>query len=81
MNLGLFRRLTEPLSARAARTRDRALLEAAMASAALVASADSGPGLAQRLLLDQILDSVDSLRGNDPHVAVGIFETFRRSAA
>ncbi len=71
-----FRRLTEPLAARAARERTRALVEAAMASAALVACTDRPAGLPQRLLLDQILDSVDSLRGRDPHVAVEVFERF-----
>ncbi len=74
-----LRRLTEPAAAKAARERTRALVEAAMATAALVASADGPAGLAQRLLLDQILDSVESLRGNDPHVAVEIFNGFARA--
>ena len=76
VEIDLFRRLTEPAAARAARTRARAELEAAMASAALVANADGESGLAQRLLLDRILDSVESLHGSDPHIAVEIFEEF-----
>ena len=76
MEFDIFRRLTEPVAARAARARARAELEAAMASAALIASADGEAGLAQRLLLDRILDNVESLRGVDPHVAVEIFEDF-----
>ncbi len=76
MSLDFFRRLADPLGAKAARARERALLEAAMASAALVAGADAGAGLAKRLRLDQILDGVDSLRGADPHIAVEIFEDF-----
>ncbi len=71
-----FRRLTEPLAAKAARERTRALIEAAMATAALVACIDRPAGLAQRLLLDQILDGVESLRGDDPHVAVEVFDRF-----
>lgn len=47
-----------------------------MACAALVAAAEDKPGLAQRLMLDQILDGAESLRGGDPHVAVGLFEDF-----
>ena len=74
--MDIFRRLTEPAAARAARARARAELEAAMASAALVANADGESGLAQRLLLDRILDSVESLHGKDPHVAVELYEEF-----
>ena len=76
MDLDCFRRLTEPLSTQAARARARTQLEAAMACAALVAAAEDKPGLAQRLMLDQILDGAESLRGGDPHVAVGLFENF-----
>ena len=76
MEFEFFRRLTEPARAKAARARLRAQLEAAMACAALVASADGQGGLAPRLMLDQILDGVDSLRGDDPHVAVAVFEDF-----
>ena len=61
--LEFFRRLTDPLAAKAVRARERARVEAAMASAALVACADGAPGLADRLLLDQILDNVGDLRG------------------
>ena len=76
MEFDFFRRLTEPVAARAARARARAQLEAAMASVALVASAEGEVGLAQRLVLDCILDSVESLHESDPHVAVEIFEDF-----
>ncbi len=47
-----------------------------MASAALGACGAGPPSLSQRLCLDQILDSVESLRGNDPHAAVEAFEDF-----
>jgi chromosome partitioning protein len=76
VDLEFFRRLTEPLGTKAARARARTQLEAAMACAALVAAAEDKPGLAQRLMLDQILDGVESLRGGDPHIAVGLFEDF-----
>jgi len=79
--LEFFRRLTEPLATKAARARTRALIETAMATAALAACADRPAGLAQRLLLDQILDSLESLHGNDPHVAVEVFDRFAAAIA
>jgi chromosome partitioning protein len=72
----LISRFTDPLVSKVARARSKALVEAAMASAALAASACGPVTFAKRLMLDQVLDSADMLRGTDPRDAVGMFDDF-----
>jgi chromosome partitioning protein len=71
--LSLLSKLTVPLFAGAARTRHRAFLDAAMGSAALVAVADGPVTLAERHMLDQVLESIEMLRAFEVHEAVEVF--------
>ena len=67
-------KLREPLMARGERARNRPFLEAAMASAALVAAADGSVSFAKRHALDEVLDGIDALRAFDAHGAVDLFD-------
>ena len=74
--LSLFSKLTEPLFAGAARSRNRTFLEAAMASAALAAVADGPVSLAERHTLDQVLESIEALRAFEVHEALAVFDGY-----
>jgi chromosome partitioning protein len=76
VGLSLFSKLTDPLFAGAARSRNRPFLEAAMASAALAAVADGPVSLAERHTLDQVLESIEALRAFEVHEAVSVFDKF-----
>ena len=74
--MDLISRFTDPLVSKVARARSKTLVEAAMASAALAATAAGPVTFAKRLMLDQILDSVAMLRGHDARDAVDAFDGF-----
>lgn len=74
--MSLFSKLTDPLFAGAARSRNRPFLDAAMASAAIAAVADGPVSLAERHTLDQVLESIEALRAFDVHEAVSVFDAF-----
>jgi chromosome partitioning protein len=74
--LSLLSKLTDPLFAGGSRSRQRAFLQAAMASAALTAAADGPVSLAKRHTLDQILSTVDLLRAIEVHEAVAVFDGY-----
>ncbi len=72
--VALLSRLTDPFVAGAARARHRPFLDATMAAAALVASADGEVSFARRHVLDQVLDSVERLKTFEVHAAVELFD-------
>ncbi len=72
--MSLLSKFTDPLFAGSTRSRQRAFLEAAMASAALATAADGPVSLAERHILDQVLASVEELRAVKVHEAVAVFD-------
>lgn len=58
------------------RYRNRPFLNAAMAACALVATASGKVSFCQRMRIDQILETLDRLRGFDPHEGVDLFNDF-----
>ena len=58
------------------RHRNRAFLRAAMAACALVAMAGGPVSLRERVRLDQVLETLDSLKVFDPHEGVALFDEF-----
>ncbi|MCI0654957.1 MAG: TerB family tellurite resistance protein [Methylococcaceae bacterium] len=58
------------------RHRNRPFLNAAMAACALVATANGKVSFCQRIRIDQILETLDRLRGFDPHEGVDLFNDF-----
>jgi tellurite resistance protein len=59
-----------------ARQRNRAFLKSVMAACAMVASADGEVSFAQRIRLDQILETLDKLKIFDPHEGIDMFNIF-----
>jgi len=59
--------------------RQRAFLEAAMAAAALVSTADEDVRLSEQLALDRVLDRLDRLRVFDPHTGVELHRRYAES--
>lgn len=58
------------------RHRNRPFLRAVMAACATVATADGEVSFAERVRLDQILETLDKLRVFDPHEGVELFRAF-----
>jgi tellurite resistance protein len=56
--------------------RHRPFLEAAMAGAALVATADGEVSFSERMRMDRLLEELESLRVHDVHAAVDLFNDF-----
>ena len=74
--MSLLGKLAEGLMAQGERLRSKPLVEATMASAALIASANGTVTFAKRNLLDQIIDNVEDLRNQDSHTTIEIFNSF-----
>ena len=72
----LFNRLRDPFAAGGLRARNKPFFEAAMASAAYIASTDDQVSLARRHALDRVLESVDRLKTIEVHAAVDLFDDF-----
>jgi chromosome partitioning protein len=72
----LLNKLSDSLLSTTGRTRDRAFLDAAMAAAALVATADGDVSFAQRSRLDDLLSSAEPLKAHDVHDAADLFRIF-----
>ena len=72
----LLDRLRDPFAAAAGRGRNKAFLEAAMASAALVVSTEDGVSFARRHALDQVLETVERLKAFEVHAAVDLFDDY-----
>ena len=72
----MFETARETLLKGLARFRNRQFLDAAMAAAALMATADGEVTFSERAALDDVLETVTNLQIYDPHVAVDIYRDF-----
>lgn len=68
--------LSEIVREQVDRHRNRPFLNAAMAACALVATANGKVSFCQRMRIDQILETLDRLKGFDPHEGVDLFNDF-----
>jgi tellurite resistance protein len=62
--------MLEQWSRRLGQHRNRPFLEAAMAAAALVSTADDDVRLSEQVALDELMDRIDRLSAFDPHIGV-----------
>ena len=74
----MLSRLRDPFAAGALRARNKPFLEAAMASAAFVASTGEEVSFARRHALDRVLENVERLKGFEVHAAIDLFDDFVR---
>ena len=74
--MSLFGKLADPFLVQADRARKRPFLDAAMAAAASVASAEGPITFAKRGALDRILESVEPLKPFDVHEAIDLFNDY-----
>jgi chromosome partitioning protein len=74
--VSLFDKLSDTLLARSRQVRNRSLLDAAMATSALVATADGEVSFAARHRVDEVLENVDALTAFDVHTAIDVFMAF-----
>ncbi len=74
--VNLLDKLSDSFFPKGERTRNRSLLEAAMAASALVATADGEASFAQRTRVDEVLARVEPLQGFDVHAAIDLFRSF-----
>lgn len=68
--------LLDDYELRIERYRRRPFLRASMAACALAASADGAPTLSERIRVDQILETLESLKIFDPHEGVDLFNEY-----
>lgn len=61
------------------RHRNRPFLRGAMAACALAAVADGAPSFSERIRVDQILDTLQSLKVFDPHDGVELFNRYSQA--
>jgi len=73
---GVLATLTSKYREQVERNRNRPFLRAVMAACALVAASDGVITLAERVRLDQIMETLDALKVFDPHEGVDIFNDF-----
>ncbi|MGR9106659.1 MAG: TerB family tellurite resistance protein [Gammaproteobacteria bacterium] len=73
---GFLEVLSEIFREQVDRHRNWPFLNAAMAACALVATANGRVSFCQRMRLDQVLATLDRLRGFDPHEGVDLFNGF-----
>lgn len=73
---GILRDALNAIALEFERFRNRPFLEAVMAAAALVATADGAVKLAELATLDEVLETVRALRVYDPHRAVDIYRDY-----
>lgn len=72
----MFETARESLRRSLSRFRNRQFLDATMAAAALVATADGEVSFSELSALDRILETVQDLQIYDPHVAVDIYRDY-----
>ena len=75
----LLSKLKDTLQLHSERHKNRPFLEATMAAAALVASADGTVSFSERYSVDQMLEQLDQLKVFDPHQAVDLFNSYVES--
>lgn len=73
---GFLKSLTTLYRAQMERHHNRPFLDAAMAACALIAIADGKVTFAQRVRVDQILETLDKLKMFDPHEGVDLFNAY-----
>jgi tellurite resistance protein len=61
------------------RHRQRPFLKASMAACALAAAADGAPTFCARIRVDQILETLETLKIFDPHEAVDLFNEYSKT--
>ncbi len=74
--MSFLTRLKETLQTQGERLKNRKVLEASMATAALVATADGVVTFSERVAVDQVLVNVDALMVFDAHEAIDRFNHF-----
>ncbi len=74
--MDFLKRLKSVVQGHGERIKNRKFLEASMATAALVATADGIVTFSERIAVDQVLQNVDALKLFDPHEAVNRFNHF-----
>ena len=74
--MSLLKQLTQVLQTQGEKLKHRKFMEASMATAALVATADGTVSFSERVAVDQILENVDALKIFDPHEAIDRFNHF-----
>lgn len=74
--MSFLARLKETLQTQGERMKNRKVLEASMATAALVATADGVVTFSERVAVDQVLLNVDALMVFDAHEAIDRFNQF-----
>lgn len=73
---GIFKSLKRNYQSLMERQSNRPFLEGVMAACAMVASADGTVSFAERVRIDQILQSLRRLQVFDPHEGINIFNDF-----
>ena len=76
---GFFREALDTIGLEIERFRNRPFLEAVMAAAALVATADGAVKLAELAMIDEALVTVRALKIYDPHHAVDIYRDYAKA--
>ena len=76
---GFFREALDTIGLEIERFRNRPFLEAVMAAAALVATADGAVKLAELAMIDEALETVRALKIYDPHHAVDIYRDYAKA--
>lgn len=74
--MGFLRGLLDQFHEELERNHNRPFLRATMAACALAASADGKVSFGERVRVDQILETLDSLKIFDPHEGVDLFNEF-----
>ena len=70
---GFLKNLIDNYQSHMERERNRPFLEGVMAACAMVATVDGEVSFAERVRVDQILETLEQLKGYDPHEGVEIF--------
>ena len=73
---GVLATLTDKYREQVERNRNRPFLRAVMAACAVVAASDGVITLAERVRLDQIMETLEALKVFDPHEGVDLFNEF-----
>ena len=73
---GILKSLVDNYQSHMERQRNQAFLNGVMAACALVATADGQVSFAQRVRVDQVIETLDALKVFDPHEGVNIFNEF-----
>jgi tellurite resistance protein len=75
---GFLASLLNDYEAQMERHRNRPFLKASMAACALAAVADGSPTFSERIRVDQILETLETLKVFDPHDGVELFNKYSK---